>query len=100
MASALNWCRLNCGQHEFFGTDKLRDWVRNWQVVGPRLEQLRREEIRNAKAEEAIKQSDLAFKATLRNTSGLVEFQKLLRKPPQKWSTYFSIRFNSRSQFG
>jgi hypothetical protein len=70
-------------------TDKLRDWVRNWQVVGPRLEQLRREEIRNAKTEEAIKQFDLAFKAALRNTphrqtSGLVEFQKLLRKPPQK----------------
>jgi hypothetical protein len=70
-------------------TDKLRDWVRNWQVVGPRLEQLRRQEIRNANTQEAIKQFDLAFQAALRNTphrqtSGLVEFQRPLRKLPQK----------------
>jgi hypothetical protein len=70
-------------------TDKLRDWVRNWQVVGPRLEQLRREEIRNANTQAAIKQFDLAFKAALRNTpprqtSGLIEFQRLLRKLPKK----------------
>lgn len=69
--------------------DKLREWVRNWQVVGPRLERLRRADIRNANTQEAIKQFDLAFKAALRNTpprqtSGLVEFQKLLRKLPRQ----------------
>jgi hypothetical protein len=69
--------------------DKLREWVRNWQVVGPRLDRLRRAEIRNANTQESIKQFDLAFKAALRNTphrqtSGLVEFQRLLRKLPQQ----------------
>jgi len=70
-------------------TDKLRDWVRNWQVVGSKLERLRREDIRNANTQDSIRQFDLAFKAAIRNTphrqtSGLVEFQRLLRKLPQK----------------
>ncbi len=66
-------------------TDRLRDWVRNWEVLGPELERLRRESIRNANTVESIRLFDLAFKATLRNisprqTSGLVEFQRLLGK--------------------
>lgn len=70
-------------------TDKLRDWVKNWEVLGPRLERLRREDIRKADTQESIQQFDLAFKAAIRNTphrqtSGLVEFQRLLRKLPQK----------------
>lgn len=70
-------------------TDKLRNWVRNWQIVGPQLERLRRESIRQANTQDAIRQFDLAFKAAIRNTphrrtSGLVEFQRLLRKLPQK----------------
>jgi hypothetical protein len=70
-------------------TDKLREWVRNWQVVGPKLERLRREDIRKANTQDSIRQFDLAFKAAIRNTphrqtSGLVEFQRLLRQLPQK----------------
>jgi hypothetical protein len=70
-------------------TDRLRAWVQNWEVVGPEIERLRREKIRNANTPEAIKQFDLAFKAALRNTpprttSGLIEFQRLLRKLPRK----------------
>jgi len=70
-------------------TDKLREWVRNWEVVGARLEHLRRHDIRNANTSDSIRQFDLAFKAAIRNTphrqtSGLVEFQRLLRKLPQK----------------
>ncbi|HEY3579488.1 MAG TPA: hypothetical protein VGK82_03055 [Pyrinomonadaceae bacterium] len=66
-------------------TDKLREWVRNWQVVGPQLDRLRRESIRNANTQDSIRQFDLAFKAAIRNTphrqtSGLIEFQRLLRK--------------------
>ena len=69
--------------------DRLREWVRNWEVVGPKLHDLRREDIRNANTQESIKQFVLAFKATLRNTphrqtSGLVEYQRLLRKLPQQ----------------
>ena len=70
-------------------TDKLREWVHNWQVVGPQLEQLRLESIRKANTQESIRQFDLAFKAAIRNTphrqtSGLVEFQRLLRNLPRK----------------
>jgi len=66
-------------------TDKLREWVRNWQVIGPQLDRLRRESIRKANTQDSIRQFDLAFKAALRNTphrqtSGLIEFQRLLRK--------------------
>jgi hypothetical protein len=65
--------------------DRLRDWVRNWQVVGPELERMRREDIRRANTQDSIQLFDLAFKAALQNTpprnnSGLVEFQRLLRK--------------------
>ena len=70
-------------------TDLLRAWVQNWSVLGPELERLRREKIRSANTSESIAQFDLAFKAALRNTphrttSGLVEFQRLLRKLPRK----------------
>lgn len=71
-------------------TDRLREWVQNWQVVGLELERLRREKIRATNTPESIKLFDLAFKSAIRNTpprttSGLVEFQRLLRKlSPQK----------------
>ncbi len=70
-------------------TDRMRAWVRNWQVVGPELEQMRREDIRRANTQESIRLFDLAFKAALRNTpprttSGLVEFQRLLGKLPRR----------------
>jgi hypothetical protein len=69
--------------------DRLRDWVRNWQVAGPKLEQMRREDIRRANTQDSIRLFDLAFKAALRNspprnTSGLVEFQRLLRRLPRQ----------------
>lgn len=68
-------------------TDRLRAWVQSWQRLGPELERLRRESIRNANTQESIMRFDLAFKAALRNTpprttSGLVEFQRLIRKLP------------------
>ena len=70
-------------------TTRLRAWVQNWKVVGPELERLRHQKIRNASTPESIQLFDLAFKAVLRNTpprttSGLVEFQRLLRKLPRK----------------
>ena len=74
---------------EVSDTDRLRAWVQNWKVLGPELECLRRERIRSASTPESIQQFDLAFKAALRNTpprttSGLIEFQRLLRKLPRK----------------
>ena len=69
--------------------DDLKAWVENWKAVGAELDRMRREEIRRANTQEPIQLCDLAFKAALRNTpprktSGLVEFQRLLRKLPQE----------------
>ncbi len=69
--------------------DRLRDWVRNWQVLGPEMDRMRREDIRRANTQKSIMLFDLAFKAALRNTpprttSGLVEYQRLLRKLPRQ----------------
>ena len=74
---------------EMSDTDRMLAWVRNWQVVGPELEQMGREDIRRANTQESIALFDLAFKAALRNTparttSGLVEFQRLLHKLPRR----------------
>ena len=74
---------------EMSDTDRLRAWIRSWEVVGPELEQMRREEIRRANTQDSIRVFDLAFKAALRNTparttSGLVEFQRLLLKLPRR----------------
>ena len=69
--------------------ERLKAWVRNWQVVGPELERMRREDIRRANTQESIMLFDLAFKAALRNTpprttSGLGEMQRLFRKLPRR----------------
>ena len=69
--------------------DRLRDWVRNWQVLGPEMDRMRREDIRRANTQKSIMLFDMAFKAALRNTpprttSGLVEYQRLLRKLPHQ----------------
>lgn len=69
--------------------DRLKQWVENWKILGPQLESLRNDEIRNANTQEAIQLFDLAFKAALRNSpprenSGLVEFHRLLNKLPRR----------------
>jgi len=69
--------------------DRLRDWVRNWQLLGPELDRMRREDIRHSDTQKSIKLFDLAFKAALSNTptrtpSRLLEHQRLLRKLPRK----------------
>jgi len=69
--------------------DDMRDWVERWKIVGLELDRMRRDEIRRANTQESIRLFDLAFKAALRNTppretSGLVEFQRLLRKLSHK----------------
>jgi hypothetical protein len=67
--------------------DDLKRGVENWKVVGPELDRMRRDDIRRANTQESIQLFDLAFKAALRNTpprqtSGLVEFQRLIKKLP------------------
>lgn len=63
----------------------LKRWVERWKTLGPELENVRREDIRRANTQKSIQLFDLAFKAAARNlpprkSSGLVEFQRLLRK--------------------
>lgn len=60
---------------------RVRQWVRNWQKVGPILELLRDEEIRNTDTAAAIEALSDAFESarlhwTPPKTSGLVEQQR------------------------
>ena len=60
-------------------------WVEHWARVGPKLERIRRDELRNfdharhAEAIDALLQMGLEH-ATPRTTSGLVEMQRLFRR--------------------
>lgn len=66
----------------------LRAFVERWRVAGPRLEEVRREELRNVDVAKVIESLNGAFEATLagpiRTTSGLVEqqaiFSRIVRK--------------------
>ena len=64
---------------------RLHQWVRNWQKVGPILERLRDEEIRNTDTAAAIEQLNDAYESarlhwTPPKTSGLVEQQRWFAK--------------------
>jgi hypothetical protein len=57
-----------------------RAWIRNWQELGPILEDLHYESLRHVDTAAAIRSFDLAYKAARRHcprreTSGLVEQQ-------------------------
>ena len=60
---------------------RLRQWVRNWQEVGPILARLRDEEIRNTDTAAAIEALSDAYESarfhwTPPKTSGLVQQQR------------------------
>lgn len=62
-----------------------RAWIRNWQELGPILEDERRKSIRRANTAEAIASLDLAYKAARlhcppRESSGLVEQQRWFQR--------------------
>jgi hypothetical protein len=64
---------------------RTRQWVQNWEAVGPVLERLRAEEIRNCDTARAIEQLSDAFESARREwspppTSGLVEQQRLFAR--------------------
>lgn len=63
--------------------EQVRAWIRNWEKVGPILERLRFESIRNADTKAAIAAFDGAFESAIRHFppkpySGLVDFEALL----------------------
>jgi hypothetical protein len=60
-------------------------WIRNWEAVGPVLARLRDEAIRNTDTATAIEQLSDAFESAQRHwhaptTSGLVEQQRLFAR--------------------
>ena len=63
---------------------EMRAFVERWRVAGARLEELRREELRNVEVAKVIESLNGAFQATLagpmRTTSGLVEQQKIFAR--------------------
>jgi hypothetical protein len=61
-----------------------RAWLRNWETLGPILEEVRRQSIRKAQTAAAIAAFDGAFETALRDLppkpySGLVEQQRLFK---------------------
>jgi hypothetical protein len=61
--------------------ERIRQWVRNWEAVGPVLARLRDEAIRNTDTAAAIEQLSDAFESARRHwkpptTSGFVEQQR------------------------
>ena len=58
-----------------------RAFVERWRIAGARLEEMRREGLRNVEVGDVIESLNLAFEATLaspvRTTSGLVEQQAI-----------------------
>lgn len=65
--------------------DNMKEWVERWKRVGPILDELRREAIRNADTALAIELFDGCVELGLRMnpprpTSGLVEQQRYFRK--------------------
>lgn len=72
--------------------DALAAWVRQWQITGPLLDQLRREALARVDTAEALANLDDAFEAALaqmpkRTTSGLVEMQRWFAKLREKSQT-------------
>jgi hypothetical protein len=64
---------------------RVRQWIRNWEEVGPILAQLRDEAIRNTDTATAIEQLSDAFESARHHcppatTSGLVEQQRWFAK--------------------
>ena len=64
---------------------QIRDWIRNWEVVGPVLEAERYKAIRDVNTAEAIASFDLAYKSARlhcpsREASGLVEQQRWFKR--------------------
>ena len=60
-------------------------WVEHWQKVGPKLDAIRRKELRNFKHEDHIEEIDALLEigsrfGTPRTTTGLVEQQRLFQK--------------------
>jgi DNA replication protein DnaD len=62
-----------------------REYVQRWRQLGPMLEKIRRQELREFRHEDNIEIIDALFdlgtrQGTQRTTSGLVELQRILAK--------------------
>ncbi len=65
--------------------EQVRAWIRNWQEVGPVLERLRKDSLRDVVTADAIESLDLAYKSARRHLkarsgSGLVEQQRWFQR--------------------
>ena len=65
--------------------EKLKVWLDNWKEVDKVQTELRKSRIRNSKTADSILALDVAFRSALwrspkRQSSGLIEFHKILDK--------------------
>lgn len=62
-----------------------REWIRNWEELGPILERVRLDSLKNVDTAESIAALDIAYKSARlhlpsRKTSGLIEQQRLFMR--------------------
>jgi hypothetical protein len=62
-----------------------RAWIKNWQELGPILEEMKRDSLKRVNTADAIEAFDLAYKSARlhgarRETSGLIEQQRWFKR--------------------
>jgi flagellar biosynthesis/type III secretory pathway chaperone len=65
--------------------EQMKSWVENWKVTAQRLEEIRRDKLRNGDIFSELSALNSSFRESIKHskptvTSGLVEFQRLLKK--------------------
>ena len=63
----------------------LKEWIRGWSKASAKIDELKRRDLCKINTPEAIQSLDQAFRAIKfapRKSSGLVDFQAILRKIP------------------
>jgi hypothetical protein len=64
--------------------EDLKHWVENWKITAQRLEEIRRDKLRNGDIFLELSALNSSFRESIKTskptvTSGLVEFQRLLK---------------------
>ncbi len=64
---------------------RTRAWIKNWQELGPILEEMKRDSLKRVRTADAIEAFDLAYKSARlhsprRETSGLIEQQRWFKR--------------------
>ncbi len=68
-------------------TEQEKQWIAAWRIAGPALERIRNDELRKLDVEEGTRVATMlgmAVPTTPSNTSGLIEFQRWMKRWREK----------------